>query len=142
MNTLLRRLADCLVLGSCLDLLRAEFGGYELVEHWQQGEFHHDVVLRVRAGSRLPGDILVVATNCNGGIKEVVCFSEVPNRLGLWRLRCPENAEFAGPVPTMLMRETTEHWFDPCELLGSNARSELRPEFRQRQMGGGWERNQ
>jgi hypothetical protein len=30
------------------------------------------------------------------------------------------------------------HWFDPCELLSHDARSELRPEFRRRQEGGGW----
>jgi Ribbon-helix-helix protein, copG family len=33
----------------------------------------------------------------------------------------------------------TEHWFDPCELLAPDARSELRPEYRRRQDGGGWE---
>jgi hypothetical protein len=32
----------------------------------------------------------------------------------------------------------TEHWFDPCALLGPDARSEYREEFRERQCGGGW----
>jgi len=129
-----------MVLGSLLERLRAVHGGYELVDHWQQGEFHHDVVLRVASGSGLPGDVLVVATNCNGGVKEVTCFREVPDRWGLWRLRCPENPEFSGETPHVLAREVTSHWFDPCELLVPGARSELREEFRERQPGGGWRR--
>ena len=32
----------------------------------------------------------------------------------------------------------TLHWFDPTELLDENARSELKPEYRDRQSGGGW----
>jgi hypothetical protein len=32
----------------------------------------------------------------------------------------------------------TIHWFDPCELLGPDARSEFREEARERQTGGGW----
>ncbi|WP_437602162.1 hypothetical protein WMF28_11065 [Sorangium sp. So ce590] len=28
--------------------------------------------------------------------------------------------------------------FDPCELLAADARGELRPEFRERDVGGGW----
>ena len=36
-------------------------------------------------------------------------------------------------------RATTEHWFDPCDLLRGDARSELREEYRRRQKGGGWE---
>ncbi|MES1186872.1 MAG: hypothetical protein ABUL60_23870 [Myxococcales bacterium] len=38
----------------------------------------------------------------------------------------------------MLASARTEHWFDPFELLTANARSELKPEFRDRQAGGGW----
>ena len=34
---------------------------------------------------------------------------------------------------------TGDRWFDPCELLRPDARSELRPEYRTRQQGGGWE---
>jgi hypothetical protein len=94
-----RALARCLVLGTLLAEVQERFGGYDLVAHWTQGEFHHDVVLRLpeAAASALPGRVLVVATNCNGGIK------------------------------------------DPCELLAADARSELRPEYRKRQEGGGWE---
>lgn len=126
-----------MVLSSLLDVLKAELGSYELLDHWQQGEFHHDIVLRVPQVD-LPGPILVVATNCNGGVKEVICLKEPPERYGLWRLRCPDNAEFVGKIPTFLDRKVTEHWFEPCELLVANARSELREQFRERQLGGGW----
>ena len=40
------------------------------------------------------GDVLVVATNCNGGIKEVLLFDDVPDRWALWADRCPDNADF------------------------------------------------
>jgi hypothetical protein len=83
-----QELADRLALGDVLDALRLRAGGYELVDHWQQGEFHHDTVLRVdatRAG--VPGSILVVATNCNGGVKEILSFGELPRRDALWHRR-------------------------------------------------------
>jgi hypothetical protein len=140
MSDFLRTLADTMVLSSLLERLRSEFGSYELVDHWQQGEFHHDIVLRVAVSSHLPGTYLVVATNCNGGIKDVACFDQLPDRMGLWQLRCPDNPEFVGPKPRILARQTTPHWFDPRELLAPNARSELREEFRERQCGGGWQR--
>jgi hypothetical protein len=135
------RLARHLVLGALLDDVTRRFGGYDLVAHWTQGEFHHDVVLRLpgAAAAQLPGPVLVVATNCNGGIKEVLCFSEVPDRGALWHHRCPTVHDFHGELGPILARAVTEHWFDPCELLAENARSELRPEHRQRQEGGGWE---
>lgn len=136
----LDELAGCLVLGSLLERLHRCLGPYELLDHWQQGEFHHDVVVRVsRTDERLPGAILVVATNCNGGVKEVLCFAAPPGRWALWRWRCPDNADFAGELPPLLGRSTTVHWFDPCELLVADARSEMRPEFRERQRGGGWQ---
>lgn len=138
--TYLSDLADCLVLGALLEKLRDQFGSYELIAHWQQGEFHHDIVLRVEGSPLLPGPFLVVATNCNGGIKEVLCLQQVPDRMGLWHFRCPNNADFAGTAPALLARTTTVHWFDPCELLRADARSELREEFRERQCGGGWQR--
>jgi hypothetical protein len=47
--------------------------------------------------------------------------------------------EFSGALVPVLERAVTEHWFDPCELLAADARSELRPEYRRRQAGGGWE---
>ncbi len=137
----LARLAGHLVLGALLDDLSTRLGGYELVAHWTQGEFHHDVVLRLPhpAGSGSPGPVLVVATNCNGGIKEVLAFAEVPDRRALWHHRCPDVRDFEGKLAPILGRAVTEHWFDPCELLATDARSELRPEYRRRQEGGGWE---
>lgn len=69
-NELVRSLADTRMLGVLLDQLRDRFGGFELLHHHQQGEFHHDVMVRVPGStSDLPGEFLVVATNCNGGVK-------------------------------------------------------------------------
>jgi hypothetical protein len=137
---LVQQLADTLVLGALLDEVRTRFGGYELLSHWKQGEFHHDVVVRIEgAAPALPGQVLVVATNCNGGVKEVLSFATAPDRSALWRWRCPEAPDFTGELPPLLARATTHHWFDPCDLLGPAARSELRAEFRRRQEGGGWE---
>lgn len=39
-------------------------------------------------------------------------------------------------------RTTTTHFFDPCLLLLPDARSEIRPEFRERMRGGGWQLKQ
>jgi hypothetical protein len=134
-------LARYLVLGALLDELTGLFGGYELVAHWAQGEFHHDLVLRLdaQAAHELPGRVLVVATNCNGGVKEILCFAEIPDRSALWHHRCPTLPEFSGDLTPVLLHAVTLHWFDPCELLGADARSELRPEHRERQPGGGWQ---
>jgi hypothetical protein len=131
-------LAEALALGDLLERLRALHGGYDLVDHWTQGEFHHDVVLAI-ASPALPGPVLVVSTNCNGGVKEVLCFGAEPDRWALWHHRCPDNAEFSGALLPILARARTAHWFDPCELLTDDARSELRPEARCRARGGGWE---
>jgi hypothetical protein len=141
MPDLVSRLAQSLVLGALLEELTQRYGGYELVAHWMQGEFHHDLVLRLPDSARaeLPGPVWVVATNCNGGIKEVLAFDKVPDRLALWHHRCPAVAEFEGELGPILARAVTEHYFDPCELLRTDARSELRPEYRRRQDGGGWE---
>jgi len=132
-------LANRLSLGGVLEEVRRR-GGYELLDHWQQGEFHHDTVIRVDpAPMGLPGSILVIATNCNGGVKEVLCFAEPPDRHALWHHRCPENQEFRGELPEILAASRTQHWFDPCDLLKDDARSEYRAEFRERQVGGGWQ---
>ena len=80
----------------------------------------------------------MIATNCNGGVKEVMAFADVPARGGLWRWRCPQNPEFSGEIPAIAGRAETVHFFDPCELLLESARSELREEYRARQAGGGW----
>lgn len=134
MQAHLQSLADTLVLGALLEEVRARYGRYELVDHWTQGEFHHDVVVR------LPDEVvLVVATNCNGGVKEVLAFAKVPDRWALWHWRCPHVDDFTGELPPILGRAITHHWFDPCALLVPEARSELREEFRERQRGGGWQ---
>ena len=91
---MLEELAGTMVLGALLERLRERCGEVTLVDHWKQGEFHHDVVIRVHEPRDLPGPVLVVATNCNGGVKEVLCFSEVPERWALWKHRCPDNPEF------------------------------------------------
>jgi hypothetical protein len=136
---MLEALSDQLALGSLLTELSARYGGYDLVEHWQQGEFHHDIVLRVGEGeARGTRPVLVVATNCNGGVKEILRFDSVPDRAALWHRRCPDSPEFTGELPPLLEAMRTVHWFDPCELLGPDARSEYREEFRERQPGGGW----
>lgn len=131
-NLLVGALAEAMVLGAVLDTLRETCGTYELVAHWKQGEFHHDVVVRVE------NFILVIATNCNGGVKEVLCFEQLPERFALWRWRCPHVHDFSGELPSLVAYAQTHHWFDPCELLADNARSELREEFREREVGGGW----
>jgi len=131
-------LAQQLGLGALLAELANKAGGYDLVDHWQQGEFHHDVIVRVPDAAALPGPFLVVATNCNGGVKELLCFGTVPARDALWHYRCPENNEFTGKLPPVLASARTVHWFDPCELLKPDARSEYREDARERQPGGGW----
>lgn len=135
----LQTLSRCLMLGTLLEEIRRHWGAYELLDHWQQGEFHHDIVLRVRAAADdLGGAVVVVATNCNGGVKEVLSFTNVPDRFALWHSRCPENPEFQPGVLPIVDSVRTEHWFDPCALLLADARSEMREEFRERQCGGGW----
>ena len=137
----LELLANRMVLADLLVVLEEQFGGYELIAHWTQGEFHHDLVLRVENGS-VPGSHLVVSTNCNGGIKEVLALDGMPGRWALWNHRCPENQEFDGEVPSITGVARTLHWFDPCALLAEDARSELKPEYRERQRGGGWKKKQ
>ena len=136
MQALVQSLADTMSLSSLLDELRRQVGAFELGDHWTQGEFHHDIVLRFESqdGPR----VLVVATNCNGGVKEVLAFDVTPERYALWHWRCPHVADFSGTLPPVLARATTTHFFDPCALLVDDARSELLPEHRVRQRGGGW----
>jgi hypothetical protein len=136
---MLQALAQELGLGSLLADLAVRFGGYDLVDHWQQGEFHHDLVVRLPEPRTLPGPVLVVATNCNGGVKEILCFDSVPERGALWHHRCPDNPAFSGALPPVLDAVRTIHWFDPCELLAPDARSEYREDARERQEGGGWQ---
>ena len=51
----LEQLAARMSLGELLDAVRSPHGPYELVAHWTQGEFHHDVVLHVATPRGLPG---------------------------------------------------------------------------------------
>lgn len=132
-------IARNLGLGTLLADLEVTFGGYELLDHWQRGEFHHDLLVRVESNGQLPGPVLVIATNCNGGVKEVLCLESAPEEDALWHHRCPELPEFSGALPRILDQARTMHWFDPSALLGGDARSEYRPEFRERQPGGGWQ---
>ncbi|HEY9844369.1 MAG: hypothetical protein ACAI44_23810 [Candidatus Sericytochromatia bacterium] len=125
------QLAQNLALGSLLNALTP---GYEILDHWQQGEFHHDLLIRLPAEG-----YLVVATNCNGGVKEVLSFAQAPERYALWHHRCPDNPEFSGSLPPILASAHTIHWFDPCEILKPDALSEYKPEYRERQPGGGWQ---
>ena len=121
-------LARNLGLGSLLADLKDRFGGYEILDHWQRGEFHHDLLLRVESKGKLPGPVLVVATNCNGGVKEIICLDAPPREEALWHDRCPTSAEFSGELPAVLGRARTVHWFDPCALLTDDARSEYLPD--------------
>jgi hypothetical protein len=72
-------------------------------------------------------------------VKEIFCFESLPDRGALWHHRCPDNEEFTGDLPPVLDSVRTLHWFDPCELLTPDARSEYRPDARERQPGGGWQ---
>lgn len=138
MNTAWTELGACLDLGSVLEQLKERHGGYQLLAHHQQGEFHHDVIVRAETPDALPAPFLVVATNCNGGVKELLAFDAEPTASALWHWRCPTSPEFQGALPTLRASHQTMHWFEPCELLDEAARSELLPEWRERQPGGGW----
>jgi hypothetical protein len=136
---ILEGLVENLNFDAFLRTLETTIGPYEMVTHWQQGEFHHDFVLRVREhGDKLPSPWLVAVTNCNGGIKEILCVREQPERWGLWKMRVPEEPEFEGPPPELLASIRTVHWYDPRDFLRIDARSELKEEHRKRQRGGGW----
>jgi hypothetical protein len=128
-----------LCLGDLLKRMVALFGGYRLCDHRQQGEFHHDLIFEISRGQNAPPRFLLVATNCNGGVKELILFEQLFNLEALWHWRCPANPEFSGLLPDIVQRRTTVHYFDPCEVLRPDARSEIRPEFRTRQRGGGWQ---
>jgi hypothetical protein len=67
-------------LGALLSVVSERYVTYDLLAHWKQGEFHHDVVVQLPELSLrdLPGRVLVVATNCNGGVKEVLCLRRCP----------------------------------------------------------------
>lgn len=128
----------CMALGPALRHMLQVHGRYTLVDHHQQGEFHHDTIVALDA--RVPGlgGVFVLTTNCNGGLKEGLVFDTVPSFSALWHARCPDNPEFAGTLPRLRASARTVHYFDPCALLTPDARSELKPAHRVRQRGGGW----
>ncbi|MBS2021707.1 MAG: hypothetical protein JST92_04815 [Deltaproteobacteria bacterium] len=134
----LESLAKQTLLGPLLEALTREYGGYRLLDHWQQGEFHHDLVVQVTDTKDLPGPVLVASTNCNAGLKELLCFAAPPTKGALWHARCPANPAFMGDLPPLLGSVKTSQWFDPCEVLSETSRSEIRAEFRERDEGGGW----
>ena len=134
---LLKKLASKTSVGFLFDEL--EKWHPEFLYHWKQGEFHHDHVVELNnAPEEMPGNILVISTNCNGGVKEIICLNEIPERWALWNHRCPENSEFEGELSEILDIIRTHHWYDPCSLLTPDARSEYKPDHRRRQRGGGW----
>ena len=46
-SALVERLASKLTLGELLAAIVVDFGRYELLAHWPQGELHHDTLLRI-----------------------------------------------------------------------------------------------
>jgi hypothetical protein len=115
-------LARKLALGPLLDELRVHCGGFRLVDYWQQGEYHHDIVLAVNRKGPLPGSVLVVSTNCSAAVKEVLCFDAAPTRGALWHSRCPRHPRFTGDLPPLLAAARTRRWVDPCTLLDGDGR--------------------
>jgi hypothetical protein len=146
-DAILTAIHDRLGPQTLLEALKAELGPVDLVAHWTQGEFHHDLVFTVPADAPALGDTaLVVSTNCNGGVKELLCLAAVPDRFRLWQMRCPGNPDFQtlfdpnhpdAPIK-VLGQVRSVHWFNPHRLLTPDARSELRVDQRRRQRGGGW----
>ncbi len=135
----LEALLDALGPRTWFEALMDRFGPCELLAHWKQGEFHHDLIFRLPADhASTLGPILTVSTNCNGGVKELLSLGDAPDRWALWHDRCPDNPAFSGEIPPVLGRARTMHYFDPCRLLEPDTRSELREDARQRQRGGGW----
>ena len=120
MNSYVESLAAQLVLGDVLLELRRRHGEWDLVAHWEQGELHHDLVLRLpEDDDREHPAILVIATNATGGVKEVYAFDEAPERDALWHYRCPEMVPYAKSLPGLRACARTGHWSDPRTILGA-----------------------
>ena len=120
-------------LAGAMQRIAQQWPDHRVCSHWTQGEFHHDVAIDV------DHQCLIISTNCNGGVKEVLLLEQTPTQEQLWHWRCPDNPDFLGDPIQVVEHLKTEAWHDPCEVLVPDARSELRPEFRRRQKGGGWE---
>ena len=136
--SVVKRLAAHLALGDLLSDLHTTIGPSKPIAVWKQSCSHSDLVLFVDHQGKLPGRVLVIAIDCNGGVKEVLCFDQVPDRWALWHWRCPTNPEFEGEIPPLLDSARTQHWFDPNQIVDDNSYCELRPEFRKRLRGGGF----
>lgn len=122
---MINSLAQELLLGHLLQRLQDEFSDFELIAHWTKGEYHHDIVVRLGDHRDLPGPVLVVSTNCNGGVKEVLCFSDPPSQEELWDLR-DENLE-TDELPVVLAAARTIHWVDPISLIRRPTMVDMRP---------------
>lgn len=113
----LASLAGNLALGNLLDEVTQRFDGYQIIEHWEQGEYHHDLLIRVNSPRGLPGPVLLISTNCNAGVKEILCFADTFDRQAIWGHRCPGLPQFKAKLPPILGRIQTVYWIDPCSLL-------------------------
>ena len=83
----LQMIANELSLDRVMPTLKRLFGKFDLFAHWSQGEFHHDLVFVLpKEQDVFDGNVLVVSTNCNGGVKDVLNFDSVPDRYALWKL--------------------------------------------------------
>lgn len=119
MHTYVESLAAQLVLGDVLLELRRRHGQWDLVAHWEQGEHHHDLVIRLPESAEADyPKVLVIGTNSTGGVKEIYAFDEVPDRDALWHYRCPELVAYWEPLPVLRAAARTNHWLDPRALLG------------------------
>ena len=121
-------MANALSTGALFDLLKNECGGFDFLHHWQQGEFHQDLVLSVKEQHGLPGPILVVSTNSNAGVKEVLCLDQVPTeaRSGTCGVRTSSNSPARCPPFSRLRgRDTgsTRRACSPPTREASTARS-------------------
>ena len=127
---MLAALSRQLGLGSLLSELQARYGGTICSTSGRRASSTTILLLRLPEAWPLPGEYVVVATNCNGGVKEVLCLARKPERSALWHHRCP-TIRFAGELPGA-RRGAHAHWFDPCALLKDDARSEYREDARER----------
>ncbi len=118
-------LAQELLLGHLLQRLQDEFSDFELLAHWTKGEYHHDIVVKLGDQKSLPGPVLVVSANCNGGIKELLCFDTAPSEEELWTLR-DENLA-TDELPAVLAAAKTIHWVDPIGLVRRPTMADMRP---------------
>ncbi|MCP4498745.1 MAG: hypothetical protein GY822_02115 [Deltaproteobacteria bacterium] len=125
--------------GLALDQLLKTCGTYELLEQWKQGGFYHDVVIRAYfpIGQLALSSLVIISTNCNGGVKEVLAFADLPDRYALWNARCPENDDFEGDLPHLENPDLA--LFRPMPTITADTRSEIKLEFRVRMRGGGWQ---